>query len=98
MDHMKNAAPEDMKKGMEAWMEWAQRCGTGLVDMGTPLANAQRMTRMEVVPSRSTVMGYSVLQAETMDDAKKMMQGHPHLMWGEGCEIELHESMPIPGM
>ena len=34
---MASATPEEMKAGMAPWMEWAQKCGYGLVDMGTPL-------------------------------------------------------------
>ena len=98
MEQMQHATPEDMKKSMEAWMQWAQRCGSGLLDMGAPLGNAQKMTKMGGMPSQSTVGGYSILQAESMDEAKKMMEGHPHLEWTEGCEIEIHEAMPTPGM
>ncbi len=28
--------------------------------------------------------------------AKKLLDGHPHLEWDAGCEIEVHESMPMP--
>jgi hypothetical protein len=33
-----------------------------------------------------------------MDAAVAMLQGHPHLDWATGCEIEVHEAMPVPGM
>jgi len=41
---MPDATPEDMQKGMEAWMAWAKKCGDGLVDMGTPLAGGLKVT------------------------------------------------------
>ncbi len=44
MEAMSNATPEDMQKGMEPWMAWAQRCGEGLVDMGTPLGGGLKVT------------------------------------------------------
>ena len=28
------ASPEEMKKGMEPWMVWAEKCGEQLLDMG----------------------------------------------------------------
>lgn len=93
---MKNASPEDMKKGMESWMAWAKRCGDGLVDMGTPLGNGQKVTKSGSMPSNKDVVGYSILQAENMEVAKALLQGHPHLEWADGCEIEVHESLPIP--
>ena len=43
------------------------------------------------------VVGYSVLQAENMDEAKQLLEGHPHLAWKGACEIEVHEATPGPG-
>ncbi len=98
MEKMKDATPEDMKKGMVPWMEWAKKCGSGLVDMGTPLVNSQKVTREGTSPSNKGVVGYSVLQAGSIEKAVEMLKEHPHLEWTDGCEIEVHESMPMPGM
>lgn len=97
MEQMKNSTPEDMEEGMKPWMEWAQKCGSGLVDMGTPLANGQKVTKSGTSPSDKNVVGYSILQAEDMEAAKAMLMEHPHLQWTEGCEVEVHECMPLPG-
>jgi hypothetical protein len=97
-EQMAQASPEEMQKGMEPWMAWAQKCGDGLVDMGAPLANGQAVTESGTHPSHKDVVGYSVLQAESMDAAVEMLKDHPHLGWAEGCEIEVHETMPLPGM
>ena len=94
---MKSATPEDMEKGMEAWMAWAQGCGHGLVDMGTPLGGGLKVTKSGYSPSDNGVVGYSILEAENMEGALTLLQGHPHLEWVAGCEIEVHESLPLPG-
>ena len=94
MEQMASASAEEMKKGMEPWMEWAKRCGSGLVDMGSPLVGGQKLSKSGSSPSDKQVVGYSILQAEDMEAAKALLQGHPHLDWTAGCEIELHESMP----
>ena len=39
-EQMKNATPEQAKAGMDAWMSWAGRAGSGIVDMGSPVATA----------------------------------------------------------
>lgn len=96
--HTNEMTPEQQAKGMEAWMTWAQKCGDKLVDMGSPLANGQSLTPAGSSASSKQVSGYSVLQANTMDEAKALLQGHPHLGWNAACSIEVHESMPIPGM
>jgi len=95
MEQMKDVSPEEMKKGMEPWMEWAKKCGSGLVDMGSPLAGGQKLTNSGSSPSDKGVAGFSILQAENMDGAIAMLEEHPHLAWTEGCEIEVHEFMPM---
>ena len=91
-----NMSPEEMKKGMEAWMAWATKTGDGLVDLGTPLMCGQLVRKSVISPSDSDVMVYSILQAEDMQGATALLEGHPHLEWATGCEIDVHESMPMP--
>ena len=95
---MTSATPEEMKAGMAPWMEWAKRCGSNLVDFGTPLGNGKKVTKAGTSPSNKEVIGYSILQANSMDEAVEMLKGHPHLDWVDSCEIEVHESLPTPGM
>lgn len=93
-----NATPEEMQKGMEPWMAWAAKCGDKLVDLGTPLMGGQKLLPDGgVESSQREVAGYSILQASDMNEAKSLLQGHPHLGWAGGCEIEVHEAMPLPG-
>ena len=96
METIKNSSPEDMKKGMGPWMAWAKKCGPNLVDMGTPLGNGQKVSGVGNSPSMSGVVGYSVLQAENMKKALEMLKEHPHIKMREGCDIEVHEAMPMP--
>lgn len=92
------ASQEDMEKGMEAWMEWARKCGNKLLDMGTPLAHGLKLKPGGVSEkSEKQVAGYSLLQAESMDEARELLKDHPHLAWTPECEIEVHESLPTPG-
>src|SRR5438874_13810717 len=93
-----NLSKEDQAKGMEAWMTWAKNCGSKLVDLGSPLANGQMlMPGGKSSPGNLDVAGYSILQAESMDEAKSLLQSHPHLGWNAACSIEVHETMPLPG-
>lgn len=102
VDAMKRTAEvsaEDQAKGMEAWMQWSQRCGEKLVDLGAPLMNGQQLNpNGSVAPSSKMVSGYSILQAESMEDAKSLLTNHPHLQWNADCVIEVHETMALPGM
>jgi hypothetical protein len=92
------ATPEEAMKGMQLWVDWAQKIGTGLVDPGKPLGNAVRVTPSGVAKTDSNVIGMSILQAESMDEALKMVKDHHHLHWAENCEIVVLEELPIPEM
>ena len=96
LEQMQDATPEQMAEGMKPWMAWAERSGDGLVDLGTPLGGGQKVTKSGASPSDKGVVGYSILQAENMDAAQALLKAHPHLEWAAGCEIEVHESLPLP--
>jgi hypothetical protein len=89
---------EEQAKGMEPWMTWAQNCGDKLVDLGAPLTNGNRLAQSGISPSTLNVSGYSILQAENMDEAKALLKDHPHTAWNADCSIEVYETMPLPGM
>jgi hypothetical protein len=99
MKKMASVPKEEQAKGMEAWMTWSQKCGDKLVDMGSPLMGGQGLSPDgKSKDSNKGVAGYSILQAENMEGAKKLLQDHPHLAWNADCSIEVHEAMPLPGM
>jgi len=95
---MAQTSPEDQAKGMQAWMEWAKKCGDKLVDLGSPLTGGQKLSSSGSTASSLNIAGYSVLQADNMEEAKSLLKGHPHLGWNAACSIEVYETMPIPGM
>ena len=96
MKKMKTASPEEMKAGMDMWMKWGKKCGTRLVDFGSPLMPGANLKADNVsAPSKRKLTGYSMIKASSLADAKKMLIGHPHLSWAKGCEIEVHEIMPM---
>jgi hypothetical protein len=96
-NEMKDATPEQMQDGMKKWMVWAEKCGEHLVDMGNPLVGGRKVKSSGVAPSDKDVVGFSVLQAESMDDAVGLLKEHPHLDWADECDIEVHEYAATPG-
>ena len=96
LEQMANATPEQMQENMKPWMEWVARCGEGLVDLGAPISGGQKFSKSGSSTSDKSVVGYSILQAENMEGAKALLEGHPHLEWTAGGEIEVHETMPTP--
>jgi hypothetical protein len=100
VQQMDQTTHEQQQEGINAWMNWAQRTGSQLKDLGAPLTGGQSIdTNGASKPSDKDVRGYSIVEAESMDVAKALFDGHPHLSnWHKGATIELHEVMPIPGM
>ena len=94
---MQTATKEEMEAGMAEWMNWANKCGNQLLDMGSPLTGGLTLKGEEFKASTRKVTGYSIIQAPTIAGAKKLIKGHPHLSWARGCEIELHEMINMGG-
>lgn len=94
-EQMQNASPEDMKKGMEPWMNWFQKCGEAIVDAGTPLVKGISFTKDGSLKTQLGIAGYSIVQAEDMEAVKAMIADHPHFMM-EGNSIDVFEMMPMP--
>ena len=64
---------------------------------GIAAGGSQRVTQSGSSPSDSNTVGYSILQAENMQAAQALLQGHPHITWNPDCEIRIHKCMPLPG-
>jgi hypothetical protein len=97
-EQMAAATPEQGQAEMAAWMQWAQRAGAAIVDLGTPLGSPRRFTSSTAsAPGDAQIGGYSVLQA--VDDAalQRLLEGHPHFR-APGAAIETFEFLPMPGM
>lgn len=92
------ADPGEMQKVMLAWQQWMEDCKGAVVDMGTPLGNSVSISPNGTGSSSAGAVGYSILEAESMEAATAMLQKHPHLNMPDGCTIEVHECLPLPGM
>ena len=95
MEKMANATPEEKEAGMKPWMDWMASCGSALIDGGAPLMAQGNLTKSGWNNPNSSVTGYSILEAENIDAAKKLVEGHPHLEWIDGCAIDIFEAMAM---
>ena|SRR5690242_17204571 len=92
------ATPEEAMDGLKLWTDWFERTGNALVDPGKPLSNAMKVTTSGSAKTDTRVIGMSILQADTMDDALELVEDHHHLRWAEDCEILVLEETAIPEM
>ena len=97
-EQMKNVTPDQAKAGMAAWMAWAGRAGSGIVDMGSPVAASAKVNGSGPSGAANAQLGgYSILQAESKDALMALLTNHPHFM-APGASIEVFEFLPMPGM
>lgn len=89
-EQMSNADPEAGAATMQAWMDWNARAGHAVVDLGSPT-----QTVADGEPG-SFIGGYSIMQAESLDELQRVLADHPHRTWGG--TIEVLEMLDIPGM
>lgn len=92
-----NTPPEQLKAGMGAWFAWQQKCGGALTDMGAPLDKSTTVKSGAAARLGSTITGFSMLQAGSMDEAVALVKDHPHFN-APGASVQLLECVRIPGM
>src|SRR3989344_7714640 len=90
---MKESSPEDMKKGMDEWMEWAKK-HPEIADIGAPLGKNKRVTKEGISDVRNDVGGYSFVEAESQEAAAKVFAGSPHFEL-PGAYIEVLECVKM---
>jgi len=88
--------PDNMKKYMDNWKAWTGKCGSALVDFGTPLGHSQKVSNNGSKKIGSDIVGFCILQSENIESAKTLLEGHPHLSWDANCEIQIQEQMQMP--
>ena len=96
-EQMTGADPAQIKAGMDAWMAWAKEAGDAVVDLGTPLGRGRHLDGSHVTSSDSDLAGYSVLQADSLDDVVELLERHPHVKVPENS-IDVVPMLAMPGM
>ncbi len=91
---MKTSTPEQRKAGMDSWIAWGKTHEKDLVEMGTPVGKNKRLTSAGATDERNEVGGYSIAQAESLDDVAKIFSDNPHFQM-PGAYIEIMECMPM---
>lgn len=94
---VENLDPAAEAASTQAWMDWAARAGEKLADFGAPLGHGKHVAQSGVTDAPVGVGGYSFVEAESIDEAVEMMDGHPHLSTPGGT-IQVYEVLAVPGM
>lgn len=92
-----HAPPEQLAAGMAAWKGWYEKCGGAVVDLGTPLDKPTTVTGGAAAAGKTSITGYSILQAGSIEEAVSLMNDHPHFRM-PGSSVQILECVPMPGI
>ena len=87
-------APADQEAVMKEWIDWFGTLGSSVVDGGNPFgASTAVRPGGETGATTSGLTGYSILEADDLDQAAKLAGGCPVL--SSGGSVEVFEAMPM---
>jgi hypothetical protein len=84
------------REGMAGWKKWAEDNGPRIAEMGGPLSRTKRVSREGVSDIRNNLAAFTIVQAESQDEAARLFLQHPHFTLFPGDGVEVMEVLPIP--
>ncbi len=91
---------EDQMAGeMAKWMAWGEKVGPALTDFGNPFGPGASAVGDGSAGKPISLTGYSIVEAEDLSAAVRLVEGHPFL--GDGSAdfaVDVFEVMPASGM
>lgn len=87
-----------MKEGMVAWMKWVTDNASVIVDNGSPLGKTKRIDKNGVSDTSNELGAWTVVKAESQEEAAKLFLNHPHFTIFPGERVEIMECLPMPKM
>ena len=82
---------------MAKWGSWMEAVGPALADVGTPFGPGASLVDDGTKGEALSLTGFSIVEADSLESAQALADGHPYLSEGKGnFSIELYEMMPVP--
>lgn len=83
-------------EGMAAWKKWVIDNTSEIVEMGGPLSRTKLVSSGGISDIRNHLGAFTIVQAESQDEAARLFLNHPHFSIFPGEGIEVMEILPIP--
>lgn len=87
---------QEQKQVMDAWTAWFTNLGSAVKDQGNPFSGASKSIAGDGAVSDGgggTASGYSILSADSLDDAVALAKDCPVLQGGAG--ITIYETIEV---
>jgi hypothetical protein len=93
---MQEFTPEEAAEQLAVWGEWMGRVGPALVDGGAPFGARVSVADDGTSPESTELGGYSIVEADSLDAARALLDKHPFLSEGKGrFAVEIFELLPM---
>lgn len=94
---MSEMTPEQGMEVMAKWGVWIEKTGGALADIGSPFGPGASLVDDGSSGTAASLTGYSIVEADDMDGARALCEGHPYLSEGAGnFAIDVYELLPVP--
>lgn len=88
---------EERQAVIQSWVAWFNELGSAVADPGNPFSGMAKTVSSDGSISDgsmgSTMNGYSVVKADSLDEATKMAQGCPVLK--DGSTVTVYETFQV---
>lgn len=76
-------------RGLKQWAAWEQKNAASIVDRGGMVGKTTRVARNGVAGAANPFCGYLVVEADTVEAAASLFEGHPHFTVFPGEAVDL---------
>jgi hypothetical protein len=88
------ATPQEQEKAMQEWGAWFAALGDSVTDMGNPFGGSATVSPDGTAEGgTSRAGGYSIVSADSLDDASARAKGCPVL--AAGGTVEVYEAIDM---
>ena len=94
---LEDFTPEQTAEQTRLWGEWMEQVGSAIVDAGAPFATRASVADDGSSEEPTDLNGYTIVEADSLDDARGLIKAHPFLAEGKGrFNIDVYELAPMP--
>ncbi len=72
------AKKDRQKEGVRVWSTWAEKNSKLITDVGSPLGKTKRVDGNGISDTKNAMTAYTIVEAETHEEAAKLFLNHPH--------------------
>ena len=89
---------EERQQIMAEWGVWYEKMGAAIVDGGNPFSQSKNISESGVSDgsaSSPAATGYTVISANSLDEAVAKSEDHPHIK--HGGQVTVYETFQVGG-